>query len=212
VAATPAAAEVQLVIRNGRVSLTANGATLREILEEWERVGQTRIINADRVASEPLTLQLPDVSEEQALAVLLRSVSGYLAAPRPVPDADASRFDRIMIMPGSARPRPAAPPQAPAFEPPSFDPPLQPLPEPDLQEQNDAEPVRIVPPPNPRGPVFNAFPPVQTTPQQTEPPARAPSQPVYGVQPVVTPGVAVPGMMMPAPAEQDRSESAQPGS
>jgi hypothetical protein len=39
-------AEVQLSIQDGRVKLVARDATVREILAEWARVGQTKIINA----------------------------------------------------------------------------------------------------------------------------------------------------------------------
>ena len=39
--------------------------------------------------------------------MLLRSLSGYMAAPRVVAVADASQFDRIIVMPTTAAPRPA---------------------------------------------------------------------------------------------------------
>src|SRR5205809_4087804 len=94
-----ARAEVQLTIQNGRVSLVAKDATLRQILAEWARVGQTKIVNGDRVPGGPVTLQLTNVSEEQALDTLLRSLTGYVAAPRPMIAANLSRFDRIVVMP-----------------------------------------------------------------------------------------------------------------
>jgi hypothetical protein len=205
---TPATAQVQLAISDGRVSLTATNATLRQILAEWARVGQTRIVNGDRVGGEPLTLQLADVPEERALAILLRSLSGYLAAPRPTPVAGASRFDRILVMPTVSRPRLAvsAPPAAtqPAPEPMTLAPP-------DVEfEDPDAErPVRIVPAPSQRGSVFSAFPPPQYAPQQGTPAAAAPSaQPANSARPAVPAGVAVPGMIAPAPPES--SDQAPP--
>src|SRR5438132_9950450 len=91
----PASAEVRLTIQDGRVSLVAKDATLRQILAEWARIGQTRIVNGDRVPGGPVTLQLTNVSEEQALDTLLRSLTGYVAAPRPTMAANLSRFDRI---------------------------------------------------------------------------------------------------------------------
>jgi hypothetical protein len=97
---------LQLAIANGRVTLVAKDVPLRQILSEWARVGQTRIVNGEKVTSTPLTLQLVDVPERQALEVLLRSVSGYLAAPRALQVAGVSQYDRIMIMPGT--PGPAA--------------------------------------------------------------------------------------------------------
>ena len=102
--AEPARAEVQLTIQNGRVSLVAKDATLKQILAEWAKVGQTKIVNAERVTGGLVTLQLTNVTEQEALDVLLRSVSGYVAAPRPITLANASRFDRILVMPTSAVP------------------------------------------------------------------------------------------------------------
>src|SRR5262245_47303163 len=112
--ATSARAEVKLTIQDGRVSLAATNATVRQILEEWARVGQTRIINAERVTGAPMTLQLDNMPEAEALAIVLRSVSGYLTAPRPTPLPQASYFDRILVMPTSV-PRAASAPPQPAF-------------------------------------------------------------------------------------------------
>src|ERR1700693_1336441 len=115
---TQARAEVHLPIRDGRVTLSAAGATVHEILIEWAKVGQTKIVNAERVTGGPITLQLTNVSEEQALDVILRSVSGYVAAPRPMVNPGASRFDRILIMLTSTPP----PVVAGAAPPPGFPP------------------------------------------------------------------------------------------
>jgi hypothetical protein len=217
---SPAAAEVRLAIRDGRVSLTATGATLSQILAEWEKIGQTKIFNAELVPGDPLTLQLTDVPEEQALAVLLRSISGYVAAPRRTPLADTSRFDRIMVMPARARPRVPAPRPQPGQTAPAFDPPFQPPPDfdmDDLDDPDDDTPVRVVPPPNNyRGPVFNTFPPPlpQDEPRQEPPPSPTapPSRPGYVTQPTMPPGVAVPGMV-PTPPQQDQpGTTQQPGS
>jgi len=90
--AVPARADVQLTLRNGRVTLIAKDATVRQILAEWARVGKTKIVNAERVPGGPMTIELRDV--------LLRSLSGYLAAPRTTATpADASVFDSIAVMP-----------------------------------------------------------------------------------------------------------------
>ena len=103
-AAVPAHAEVHLTIQNGRVSLVAKDATLTQILAEWAKVGKTTIVNGERVPGGPLTLQLTDVPEEQALDTLLRALSGYVAAPRATAVAGLSRFDRIVVMPTEAKP------------------------------------------------------------------------------------------------------------
>jgi len=122
-AVTTASAEVQLTMQNGRVSLVAKDATVRQILTEWARVGDTKIVNIERVPGGPVTLELTNVPEAQALDILLRSLSGYIAAPRPVDVANLSHFDRIIIMPtlASARPATSSPPppvfqQTPQFQ------------------------------------------------------------------------------------------------
>jgi hypothetical protein len=95
-AASTAAADVRLTIHNGLVTLTAQDVTVRQILAEWAKVGQTQIVNAEGIPGGPVTLQLVNVPEEEALGILLRTVSGYLAAPRrTIAAPDASHFDRI---------------------------------------------------------------------------------------------------------------------
>src|ERR1700722_18015910 len=94
--ATPARAELQITMHDGLVTVNAKDVTIRQILAEWAKVGQTKIVNAEGIAGGPVTIVLVDVPEEQALATLLRSVSGYLAAPRPTVVKNASRYDRIL--------------------------------------------------------------------------------------------------------------------
>src|SRR2546422_10121338 len=81
-AGSTALADVQLTIRDGRGSLVAKNATGRQSLTEWARVGQTKIVNVERIPGGPITLELKDVPEEEAVRVLLRSGSGYMGAPR----------------------------------------------------------------------------------------------------------------------------------
>jgi hypothetical protein len=102
------AGEVKLSIRDGRVTLSAQDASLRQILLEWERVGGTRVFNRDRVPATALTLELTDVPEPQALATVLRSIAGYVTAVRLDPAGGASRYSRIILMPGEAAPVAAA--------------------------------------------------------------------------------------------------------
>jgi hypothetical protein len=102
-----------LRISDGRVTLHAQNVPARTILAEWARVGGARIVNADRVAGAPLTLDLEGVSERQALDIVLRGVSGYVVAAREPGVAGASMFDRIMILPTSVAPRTPVPSGAP---------------------------------------------------------------------------------------------------
>jgi hypothetical protein len=205
-AATPAAyADVQLSIGNGRVSLVAKDATLRQILTEWARIGQTNIVNVERIPGGPVTLELADMPEDQALDLLLRSISGYLAAPRPTMIANASRFDRIVVMPTAAAPAQAvvAGPAMPAINA------AQPMPA-DDDIDDDRPAPNVVVQPNPRGPVFNAFPQprvVNPPPAVAQPGAYPPQQAEPGAEPETTPGiptmppgtVAAPGMIAPTP-------------
>src|SRR5438132_12212600 len=95
--ASAASAEVQLSIQNGRVSLKAKDATLRQIMQEWARVGQTKVVNVERIPGGPMTLELNNVTESEALETLLRTLSGYIAAPRVAAAANnVSKFDRIV--------------------------------------------------------------------------------------------------------------------
>lgn len=231
VAAAPAQAAVALTIQDGRVTLNATAATVREILAEWAQVGQTKIVNGDKVAGGPVTLQLVGVPEEVALEIILRSVSGYLAAPRPTSIANASRFDRIFIMPTSTPPRAVAPPAA-AFSPPTFNPPLQQPPfipppqqppfnpqaqppfNPQAQQPQDgddgdgADEGSRNAPGNRRGPIFNAFPQPQFVPPGQPGAAGrqiAPAGPVPFPMPANSAiGVAVPGMIVQPPQQPAR--------
>jgi hypothetical protein len=115
-AAAPAAAtaEVSVQFQGGYVTLRAREVTLRQILEEWSRVGNTRLVNLNVAPAEPLTLELTRVPEKQAIQVLLRSAAGYVAAPRQG-NGGPSRFAQIRLMPPSAAP--PAPLQRPGRRP-----------------------------------------------------------------------------------------------
>lgn len=103
-----AAGDLKLTLSNGRVTLIAQDVPLRQILDEWSRVGKTTIVNGDKLMGPPLTLQLIDQPEREVLDLLLRSASGYIAAQRAATIADASMFDRVMILPVSHGPVGAA--------------------------------------------------------------------------------------------------------
>jgi hypothetical protein len=207
-AGAPASAQVHITIADGRVTVSAKDATIRQILTEWARVGQTRIVNLDRLSGAPLSLELTDVPEAQALETVLRSVSGYLAAPRPRDVPNASRYDRIFLLASSsgaaARPGAPAPPPAPAFAPPPFndEPPAvdEEVPRPPAPQQNSNVPVR--------GPAFATFPQPQpqlqpqAQPQASQPQAPPPRQggTSFAAPPFGAPaGVSAPGMVVPTP-------------
>jgi hypothetical protein len=182
-----ALAQVDLRISDGRVWLTARDATVAQILGEWARIGQTQIVNGDRVPGGPLTLQLDDVSEQEALDLLLRSAVGFVAARRALPIATISRFDRILILPrGSPLPAPAPPASPPPAAPPVFpeaEPPPVFAPVPDVQPVIGPDGLPV--PDDQEGAPVGPPPPTPSTP--------APDVPA---------GVPTPGMIVPVPEPQ----------
>jgi hypothetical protein len=171
--APAAAGELKLSMANGRVTLIADQVPVRQILSEWARVGQTRIVNGDKVVGPPLTLQLIDYPEAKALDIVLRSAAGYMAAPRMAAQTGPSVYDRIMILATS---------KAPAFTPtapPAFN--RQPIPQPmpDPADEPVVEEPEVMP-----APPINTAPPVQAQPGMPPPqPEDADAQPQPNPQP-----------------------------
>jgi hypothetical protein len=111
---------------------------------------------------------MKDVPELDALDVLLRTLSGYMASPRTAQTADASQFEAIVVMPTTAAPLSRAASVAPApFAPPSGFPPI------DDDQGPPGQPAR--------GPIFNTFPQPQVAPPQQRPNI-----------PAIRPGIAQP--------------------
>ena len=106
--AWPAAAQnLKVEFHDGRVSVDATAVPVRAILTEWGKVGGTKIVGAERITGAPLTVKLINVTEAQALETILRSVAGYMAAPRNT-GAGPSMYDRILVMATTSAPPPAA--------------------------------------------------------------------------------------------------------
>jgi hypothetical protein len=149
----PASAEFTLTIRDGQVTLIADNVTVRQILAEWARVGQTKIVNAEKLTGPPVTLRLENVPEQQALDILLRSSSGFMAAERAQYNPAASRYDRILVMPPSTAvasaggaSRPSGPAQAaPAAAAPPVSAPMAPA----TPANDDVDTVADEPPASP---------------------------------------------------------------
>jgi hypothetical protein len=180
-AAPTAAGDLRLSIANGRVTIVAQDVTIQQILDEWGRVGQTKVVGAERLTGPAVTLELHDVPEGRALESLLRSASGYIAKPRSG-TVGASSYDRILIMPTSR-------PPAMSAAPPSFNTP-RPQPQvvmPNVVVDDDAEPNGIMPPGIVPGPQqFPGQPPFQPgmQPGQTMPTLTRP-----GMLPAPTPNI-----------------------
>lgn len=199
-AASTSSADVQLSIQNGRVSLVAKDATPRQILSEWARVGQTSVVNVERVPGGPLTLEITNVPEQQALDIVLRAVSGYLLAPRAVPASNLSQFDRIIVMPASVAPRVTTP--TPVFQQPQLPPPIR------NDEDDRPAPTPALAPP--RGPLFSAFPQPQVLdPQQQGAPNGGPGAP--SVPPAQPSGAFPRSTSSPGAPTSPSGGSARPG-
>lgn len=226
VTAWPAFAQaVKVEFHDGRVTVEANSIPVRAVLTEWGKVGGTKIIGAERIAGAPITVKLINVTEAQALETILRSVAGYMAAPRNV-GAGASMYDRILVMATTSAPAPAAAANRPAPQQPNpafngtqrFIPPqrLRPDEQPEVEEQPEPDEN----PPNP--PVFtfpqpgqvnqpgqfvpapvNSGTTITVNPSNGQPASinmnGAPTSPGQPSGPV---GVATPGMMVNPPPPQ----------
>lgn len=180
--ASSASAEVQLSLRDGRVTIVAVDATVRQILTEWARVGQTRIVNVERIPGGPVSLQLTNVPEQEALDLLLKSVTGYMAAPRAGAAPGLSRYDRILVLPTAAIARvPVAAPPAPTAV---FQQPAVPQPPPDIDVEGPSIPPA-------RGPLFPTQPRVVIDDQRAVPQGGA-MQGGVQVQPIMPGGAPAP--------------------
>jgi hypothetical protein len=215
VAAWPAGAQnLKVEFHDGRVSVEATSVPVRTILTEWGKVGGTKIVGADRITGAPITVKLINVTEAQALETILRSVAGYMAAPRNT-GIGASTYDRILVMATTTAPPPVATAR-PGQQPPStafagtqrFVPPRQrpEQSEPAEQEEPDENPpnppVFTFPQPGQNGfvnqpgqfqnPQPNGFNPGAAVVPTTQP-ATTPAQPQAPI------GVSQPGMMVQPP-------------
>lgn len=187
-----AGADVRLTMHDGLVTIVAKDVTIRQILAEWAKVGQTTIVNAERIAGGPIdTFELTDVPEKQALDILLRSVNGYFVVPRPTLVPNAARFDRIVVLPATTQPRvaTASAPPPPLPQPNRFQ--LPPPPDADDAVAN------AVNDPTLRVPVVNQFNPPFPPPPAPSDAGRAPAPFAAPTAPV---GTSAPGMVLPPPA------------
>lgn len=183
-AAPPARAQqLSLQIADGRVTLDAVNVPAREILAEWARVGGTTVVGADKIVGPPLTLKLNEVPEREALDIILRNVAGFMAAPRQAAAANASVYDRILIMATSSTPPPPPPSRTGAGvrlpdgterrvppRPPDF---------PSMGDPPDDRPVIFDDQGNPVDPADTGAPPVFAFPNPPDVPPSAPNQPVF---------------------------------
>ena len=137
--------ELKLSIANGRATLIATDVPVGQILAEWARIGQTKVVNGERLVGPNLTLQLIDRPEREVLDVVLRTAAGYVAAPRSEAVTTLSVYDRILILPTSQAPAyspPAVATSTPTFQRPQMPVQMQvPMPEDDPDHPNTPMPM-----------------------------------------------------------------------
>jgi hypothetical protein len=217
---------LKLQITDGRVTLHAQNVPVRTILSEWSRLGGAKILNGERITSPPLTVELDNVPERQALDIILRGVSGYVLAARGTAGGGASMYDRIMILPTSAAPRNTAPaPAAPMVGQPGangFRGPLPRVTNPDTEGDDDADaqandgvplarPVSIPRPFGaPVGPPLMPPAPIAPDEPTTQPPSGVVATPT---NPFGLPAGSStrPGVVTPAPPQQPQAQPPRNG-
>ena len=110
-ASSAAAQNLSLEIENGLVTLEADGVTIDEILACWTATTGLNVISKNGRGSDvPVTLRLNAVPERDALAMILRDLSGYIMGERRDPQSGVVSIDRLMILPDSAAQAPATMP------------------------------------------------------------------------------------------------------
>jgi hypothetical protein len=205
VLAAPAAAQqLTMTFNNGLVTVDAASVPVRTILNEWAKRGGTKVVGVERVSGAPLTVKLIDVPESQALEVLLRSVAGYMAAPRSTGEG-ASIYDRILVMATSSAPAPAAAARPPAN--PNAMPGTQRFVPPQRQASEDDERAEEDPnPPNPPVFTFPGAPGQNGQPGAFQPQVNVNGQPMQpmiinpqGGQPIFNPAAPAGGFPAAAP-------------
>lgn len=187
IASLATAGELTVKIADGRATVIAREVPLRQVLAEWARVGNTKVVNGEKLQGGLVTLELVDIPEKDVLDILLRSAAGYMAATRPDSMAGASQYDRVIILATSRAPAATvgAPPQ------PFNRPVIQQVPQPppdDDDDVDDSEPGDQGPMPQP-----GMLTPGVPFPAQHIPPGMDPNQtPVNPPAPMTSPR---PGML-----------------
>lgn len=220
--ALPASAQsnCRVAFSGGLVSVTAVNVPLRQVLIEWQRAGGTRFVNLDRLPSLPVSIDVQQVPEAQALAILLRPLGGYMASPRATTSAAGpSGLAVVVIVPSlaplmperqAATPLPANPnPASPGYRsrmgmpPNSFNP--NDVDRPDEMDPADPDMMGMGRPPDMPGTGGMRFsiPAPGRQPQDPNPmidPAAGQPPPAGPAgRPLAPTGSAVPGTIVPAP-------------
>jgi hypothetical protein len=87
---------------DGTVTLVATNVTPREILNEWARLGGSRVVNAEQLRGGPITVQFENRPQIEVLQSVLRSAAGIILGPRRAGGPGASSFESVYILVSSS--------------------------------------------------------------------------------------------------------------
>lgn len=147
--AVDAPRKLDLKFSDGKVSLVAQGVTVREVMAEWARQCGCVVQGAERLAGGAfrLPVEFTDQPENVVLESLLRGAGGYLLGPRPAGSHGGSVYGSVTIFPltrGTTTPTysSSAPIAAPLVTSSVDDeiPPVTPVPNPQLPAQTNPAP------------------------------------------------------------------------
>lgn len=162
---------LELKFNDGKVTLVAQGVTVREVMAEWAKQCGCTVQGAERLTGGVfrLPVEFTDQPEVTALDSLLRSAGGYLLGPKPEGSHGASVYGSVTIFPltrGTSAPTysSSAPIAAPLVTSPVDDeiPPVTPVPNPQTPAQTPGQSTAPVPgagtPGRPGGPAVPIVP------------------------------------------------------
>jgi hypothetical protein len=120
----------------GRVTLAAQGVTVRDILTEWARQGGSRFVNIEKLSGPALSMpvRFENQPELEVLQSLLATAAGIIVAPKLLDAPGRSRMGTVVILassspsaaPGYAPQRQVAPPPVTPGSPTDELPPVRP--------------------------------------------------------------------------------------
>jgi hypothetical protein len=99
--ADPPPRKLDLTFKDGKVTLVAQGVTVREIMAEWARRCGCTVQGSERLTGGvyKLPVEFADLPEATVLESLLRSAGGYLLGPRAPGSQGASVYGSVTIFP-----------------------------------------------------------------------------------------------------------------
>lgn len=99
-APAPPARHLELKFNSGKVTLIAQGVSVRDIMAEWARQCGCLVEGTDRLpAGSTMPIEFDDQPEAVVLDSLLRGAGGYLLGPKAPDSRGASMYGSIAVFP-----------------------------------------------------------------------------------------------------------------